>query len=105
MKNKSKKGFFLIEGLLILVAVAAIIGVSAFVYINKSNDINSNSILKSESTPKPNGTTNNIDELIGQDFTDEDLITSEYDSSNLSIVDIIDEAQNSLGDTYNESSF
>ena len=104
--HKSRDGFALVEGLLLLVIVAAIIGVGVFVTRQKhsAEKLLSSSNTTAQSTASP-GTTAHIDQLTQQDAKDEANVDSANDGSTQLDATSANSVVSNVGGAYNEANY
>lgn len=104
--NKSA-GFAIMEGLLILVIVAAIAGVGAYVLHQKHNA--DATLSSASSTPAqtiaPAGTTASIDQLTQQDAQTEASVDNNSDSQTQQNASSANTSISNVGGAYNENNF
>lgn len=105
--GENKQGFALVEGILLLVIVAAVIGVGVYVIHQKHKSektLASNSGTSAQ-TKAPAGSTASVDQLTQQDSQTEASVDSSADGTAQQDAMSANSAVSNLGGAYNEASY
>jgi hypothetical protein len=101
----NSSGFAAVEGLLVVVMIAAIVGIGAYV-VHQKNSTDKTLSSTSNSTPEAKpaaGTANSIDQITQQDAQTETGIDNTADSGIQQDSTAANAATNSVGGAYNEN--